>query len=162
MPVGFFAANLTTVVTPATNTSYFQYMGRATKVSTSVKVEFRVTTAAATITWAEVGVFKGPVVIGAAASLTRLGYQNVAAVVNSTGIKTVTITCSGMAIEDDLWIAYGDQASTLMQLRAGLADDIQSGYFQTYAGRISTAGVPQATVLAGATVALAWCSMQLT
>lgn len=148
------AANLTTVTVLVTNTSYFLYIGRAGKALTTIDIVSRVTAAAATITWAEVGIFKGvPVANGAATALTRLGFTDVAATFNSTGIKKTTVALTGHAAEDDLWIAFGSQATTPYQIRAGLADDIQGGGFQSFAGRISTMG-PSTGTLVAATLAV--------
>ena len=148
-----YEANLTAVTALATNTSMMQYAGRAAKAYTSCDVRSNVTTAAATITWAEVGIFEGALPGYAAnASLTRDGYTDVSATFNSTGRKTTTISVSGIAQGDDLWVAYGSQATTPYQVRGSLADDLQEGVIQTYAGRISTAGSPQATVVGSATV----------
>jgi hypothetical protein len=151
------AANLTTVSAFATNVTYLLYLGRVGKALTTIDVVNRVGTAAATITWAEVGIFKGtPVANGAATGLTRLGFTNVAATFNTTGIKKTTIALSGHAAEDDLWVAFGSQATTPYQLRSGLAYDIQDGGFQSVAGRLSTIGVSSGTNVA-ATLAIPWC-----
>lgn len=152
------AANLTTATVFVSNASYFLYVGRIGKALTTIDVVARVATAAATITWAEVGVFKGtPVANGAATGLTRLGFTNVAATFNSTGIKKTTVALTGHNASDDLWIAFGSQATTPYQLRAGLADDLQSGGFQSIAAtRISTMGA-SAGALESATLAVPWC-----
>ncbi len=148
-----FEANLTAVTATATNTSIMVYAGRAAKAYTSCNLRSNVTTAAATITWAEVGVFEGALPgYGNNASLTRSGYTDVSATFNSTGRKTTTISVSSVAQGDDLWVAYGSQATTPYQVRGTLADDLQEGMVQTYAGRISTAGSPQATVIGSTSV----------
>lgn len=158
LPVGGFIGALTAVVTPATNTTYFQYLGRMSKSLSSLTALFNVTTALITPTWAEVGFATGTPVHNGAATLTRVGYTDVSGTFASTGIKKTTVAVSGVNPGSDLWIAYGDQASTLAILRALLADNLQSGYFQSYAGRLST--MPGSTVctLVAAATALAWCS----
>jgi hypothetical protein len=148
-----YEANLTAVTATATNTSIMVYADRATKTYTSCDVRSNVTTTATTITWAEVGVFEGALPGYATnASLTRDGYTDVSAKFNSTGRKTTTVSVSNVAQGDDLWVAYGSQATTPYQVRGSLADDLQEGVIQTYAGRISTAGSPQSTVVGSATV----------
>lgn len=162
-PVGLNPANLTAVTAFATNNSYFVFMGAAPKAYTSCDVRVRVTTAAATITWAEVGIFEGnPPTFGGAASLTRKGFTNVAATFNSTGQKTTTVAVSGVAVGNRLWVALGSQATTPFQVRGMLADDLQSGVFQTDASRPSTAASPEATVLGGATAVPPWVAMRCT
>jgi hypothetical protein len=156
-PAFFDAANLTTVTAFATNTSYFVYLGRVMTAITTIDVLTRVTTLAATITWAEVGVFKGAPVVNGNASLTRLGFTNVAATFNSTGIKKTTVSLSEVTPGDELWLAFGSQATTPFQLRGGLADDIQAGWYQTFAGRISTMSIPSTCTLAGASAVPPWC-----
>lgn len=156
-PVGLNPANLTAVTALATNTSQLLYLGRMGKAKTTCDVLVNVTTAVATsIIWAEIAIFKGVPVLNGNASLSRVGFADVTGTFNSTGIKKTTVALSGVSAGDDLWVAYGSQATTPFQLRGMLADNIQSGVFQTYAGRPSTAAIPQATVLAGAAVVPAW------
>jgi len=156
------AASLANGTSFATNTSYFLYLGRAGKALSTVNVVTRVTTAASSITWAEVGIFKGTLVAnGAATNLTRLGFTNVAATYNSTGIKNTSVSLTGHAAEDDLWVAFGSQATAVYQLRAGLAYDIQDGGYQQFSGRISTMGASTGTNVA-ATVLVPWCQVIFT
>lgn len=155
---GFLAANLTTTLALTNGTTFACYLGRAGAAFTSVNIRLRITTAAVTVTWAEAAVFKGPVVLGAAASLSRVGYANIASLVTSTGQKTFTVTITGVAAGDDLWIAIGCQATTAMIVRAGLADDIQDGSYQTDATRPSLMTVPKTFTIAGATTAKPWWS----
>lgn len=151
------AANLTAVTAFATQDAYYVYLGRAQHALTSCDVVCRVTTAAATITYAEVAIFTGAPVANGNASLTRRGFTDVAATFNSIGIKKTTVTLTGVSAGDDLWAVFASQATTPFQLRGCLADDIQSGVFQTTnAVRPSTAASPQATTLAGAAVVPPW------
>lgn len=158
--IGFDATNLTTVTVAVTNTSYFVYLGRVSQAFTTFAARYRVTTAAVTITWAEIGIFKGAIALGAAASLSRVGFTDCAAIINSTGQKTTNIALTGVAAGDDLWFAYGSQATTPAQFRGGLADDLQSGRFQSFAGRISTMAVPSTCTLTAATLAPIWANGQ--
>ena len=157
-PPGLHATNLTTATALAKNTDYALYLGRAPSAITSLSVRCSVTTAAATITWAEVAVYSGPPVAGGnAGSLSRVGWANVAATFNSTGVKTTTVSLSGVAAGDHLWLVLGSQATTPFQLRGMLADTIQSGVFQVS----GTGNRPSTTAtvtfgLAGATVVPPW------
>jgi hypothetical protein len=149
---GVDLTNLTSVTVLTTGLTYFSYVGRVNDAITTCDVVQNVTAAAVTITWAEVAIFKGVPVGNGNASLTRLGFTSVAATYNSTGRKKTTIALSGVTPGDDLWLAYGSAATTPFQVRAGLADDLQGGMFQTASVRPSTASSPQAVTLAGATV----------
>lgn len=162
MPPFFRMANLTAVTAFATNTSYFIYLGKVSSAISTLDIRCRVTTAAATITWAEVGVFTGAApAFGGNASLTRRGFTNVAATFNGTGQKTTTVALTGVSANDELWLAFGSQATTPFQLRGGLADDIQVGWFATFAGRISLAASPQVVTLGSATFVPPWCAAKL-
>lgn len=160
-PAFFNHANLTTVTAFATNTSYFVYLGRVATAITTLDVRCRVTAAAATITWAEVGVFTGTPVLAGNPSLTRRGFTNVATTFNSTGLKSTTVALTGVSAGDELWLAFGSQATTPFQVRGGLADDLQSGWYASVAGRISTLSVPVSVTLASATLVPPWCSAKL-
>lgn len=155
------AASLTAVTAFATQDAYYVYLGRLQHPVTSCNVVCRVTTAAATITYAEVAIFTGPPVANGAASLTRRGFTDVSATFNSTGIKNTAVTLTGTTAGDDVWVVFASQATTPFQLRGCLADDIQSGIFQTTNGvRPSTAASPQATTLAGAAVVPPWVTVK--
>lgn len=151
------AANTSTTLSLTSTTSYAVWLGVAGYVSSSVNLLFNVTTLASTITWAEVGIFKGAINLNGNPTLTRLGTADVSGVVNSTGIKNVVVSLTTpLSIGDDVWAVIGDQASVTMVVRAGLADDIQSGRFATLTARPSTVTSPTAWTLAGNTIALPW------
>jgi len=157
LPSLFNAANITTVLSLTSGTSYALWLGTANKVSSSVSVRYRVTTAAATITYAEIGIFKGNVNLGGNPTLTRLGYADVSGIVNSTGVFTTNVTLSTpTAIGDNLWAVFGDSAVTTWVVRGGLADDIQSGTFANISGRPSTITSPTAWTIAGNTDVVPW------
>jgi len=127
------------VCTAVSNSSYFVYVGPAPYTFTTCNILAKVTTLVATITWAEIGVFTGTFVGNSAAILTRVGFTDVSAIYNTTGIKRTAVTTTGILPGDDLWIAYGSQATTPFVLRGNVADDTQCGVFQSKAAtRIST------------------------
>ena len=151
------AANVTATRTCATTNSYAMYLGNCSKQTSSITLAYRVTTAAATITWAEAGVFKGNVNLGGNPTLTRLGYIDASSIFNSTGIKSTTVSLSINAMPgDDLWAVFGNQATTALVLRAALADDIQSGTSASIAARPSTVTSPTAWTIDAATDAQIW------
>lgn len=164
---GFATANLTATKSLTSNSAFAVYMGRAPAALTSVQARYRVTTAAVTITWAEVALAKGAPVVGGNPTLTVVGFTNVAAVVNSTGQKTTTISVSGgqsVAAGDDVWLIIGNQSTTAAIVRAqSIADDLQTG---TQASRAATrpslaVGGGQVYTIEGATTLAPWIAMVL-
>jgi len=154
----FDAANLTATLTLTSNSTFVVYLGTCPKASSSIVLRYRVTTAAATITWAEVGIFRGAVNIGGNPTLTRLGTLDVSGVINSTGIKSSTVSLStAAAVGDDLWAAVGNQATTAGIVRGALADDIQSGILTEDASvRPSTVASPNTFTIAAANRVVPW------
>ena len=154
VPPGLYPANATDVTSLTSPDAVAVYLGRAMKANPTVVVHAEVATACATITWAEVAVCKGAFVLSGAAALSRVGSASVAAVYNATGLKQVSIATSGVVAGDELWAVFASFATTPFQLRACMADQIQSGVFQTAAGtRPSTMSVPKTFALGGASVA---------
>jgi hypothetical protein len=130
------------VKTITTTNSFALYMGKAPRALTSIQMRYRVTTAAATITWAEVALAKGTVNVGGNSTLTVVGFADVSAVVNSTGLKTTTVNVSsGQSVNegDDLWLIFGNQATTALIVRADSGqEDLQTGMLCTATTRPST------------------------
>lgn len=156
-PPGLHAANLTALAVPATNATYAVYLGRARAADPTIDVVFRVTTAAVTITWAEVAIATGTPVANGSPSLTTRGHVDTSAVVNSTGIKKVTISPTGIWPGADLWFLIGTQATTPGVFRGCLADDLQSGVFVTATStRPSTMSAPKTFTVGGATTVPVW------
>lgn len=163
LPVFYSTANLTTAKTITSTNTFAVYVGKAPRTLTSVQLRLRVTTAAATITWCEVAIAKGPVVVGGNPTLTVVGWADTSASYNSTGQKTTTINVSsGQTINegDDLWILIGNQATTALQVRTmTIADDIQIGVQASAASRPSlNVGTGVSYTIEGATVTCAWAA----
>lgn len=159
LPVGFLAANLTATKVITSTNSFAVYMGRAGAAYTTITLRLRVTTAAATITWAEVAIATGAPVLGGNPSLTRRGFTNTAAIVNSAGQKSIAVTVSGIAAGDHLWAIIGNQATTAAVIRGGLADDLQAGTQASVVVRPSLMATPQTFTLEGATAVCPWIAM---
>lgn len=161
----FDLANITTATAFTSAVAYAQLLGVASVASNSVKLQLRVAVKCATITFAEIGIFKGSVNHGGNPTLTRLGVADVSAVFGgSTGIKNVTVNCSsGIQPGDTLWVVFGTQATTMNTFRGHLADDLQSGIFATLAAtaRPSTVTSPTTWTLASATQVPAWVTAYL-
>ena len=133
MPEWFGAANNTSAMSLTNTNSFCIYLGRADRIYSSVKLMYQVTTAlGATISWAELAIYKGTPVLNGNATLTRLGYSDMSAVWNTATIKTTTITTTGMVTGDDLWAVFSNSTTgTVAQFRCGSADPISSGAYQT-------------------------------
>ena len=153
-PTDLAALNINTAMA----TGVCQVLGGlvAPGVHATADVLINVTVAAvAVITWAEIALYKyTPVCNGNLADLTRLGYANVAATFNSTGLKKTTVPLTVPTIAgDNVAVVMGSVAAvTMFQVQGGLADQLQSGRFQTLTARPSTEAGPIAGVLMGAAV----------
>lgn len=157
------AANLTAVTAFASGTCHCYYMGVAPYASSSVNLLVNVTTAIATITWAEIAIYKGtPMLNAACPDLRRLGWTDVAAIYNATGIKNTNIVlATPLNPGDHIWVVLGSNATTPFQIRGALADNIQTGLFQTLAQRPSIAPGPIASAIAGASVVPGWIAIRV-
>lgn len=160
----FSTANLTTAKTITSTNTFALYVGRLTRATSSVQVRLRVSTAAATITWAEVAIAKGSINPGGNPTLTVVGFADVSASYNSTGQKTTTVNVSsGQTLNagDDLWFLIGNQATTAAAVRAAsIADDIQSGMQASAIQRPSLiVGTATAFTIEGATATSAWVAV---
>lgn len=136
MPEGFGTPNASTNLSLTNATCHCVYLGAADRPYSSVKLAYNVTTGlGATITFAELAIYKGNPTIGSGTTMTRLGFTDTSGVWNTTGNKLTTVTTSNMAINDELWAVFAPSSSnaTPMQLRAGATDDIGVGFFQTVA-----------------------------
>lgn len=136
---------------------YFYYMGIAGINSENAEVQYIVDTGnAVSISWAEIGIFRGDFTLGGGASLTRLGYTDISTQIFSVGTgianrKKINVALDqSIKVGDQLWVAVGLSASTMGQFHGyGRADEIQSGVFQTITtgGRPSTLSVPVTTTV---------------
>jgi hypothetical protein len=154
-------AALTGTKTLTSGTAFAVYVGKAPRSLTSIQLRYRVTTAAATITWAELAIAKGSINVGGNPNLTVVGFADVSAVINSTGQKTTTVNVSsGQSINegDDLWLIIGNSATTAGVVRAlTIADDLQVGVQASVASRPSTiVGTGTAFTIEGATTLAPW------
>lgn len=99
---------------------YVVHQGRFEKAYNTITVQYRVTTQAATITYAEVAIYSGFVkqsegfgtIFG-----TRRGFTNIASVVNTTGIKSTAIPVSGITPGEVFQIVFSVQATSMPALR---------------------------------------------
>lgn len=163
----FATAGTTSAKTITTTNTFALYMGKAPAAIAAggtLRMRYQVTTAAATITWAELAVATGAPVAGGNPTLTVQGFANVAAVVNSTGLKTTAVTISvgqSIAAGDDIWLLVGCQATTACALRAqSIADTLQTGAQASGVLRPSLiVGTPTAYTIEGTTTLAAWLAI---
>lgn len=160
----FATANLTSTRTLTSGTTFAVYVGRVPRSVASVQARFRVTTAAATITWAEAAIAKGAVSLAANPSLTVVGFADISTPIASTGQKSVTINVSsGQVVNegDQLWLLLGNNATTAGIVRAqSIADDLQVGCQASLATRPSlNVGVAQTYTLESATALAPWVAV---
>lgn len=137
----------------------------APKRISSVQARYRITSAAASITWAELALARGALVAGGNPTLTVFATASIAADL-TVGLKLVTITIPGgseLEPGEEFWFVYAHSATTAAIARAALADDIQTGAFAS-AG--STASPVRPSVIVGTptaftleTVAPMWCGL---
>ncbi len=121
--------------TQNSNTCYAAYLGRLEQAYTTANLIFRVTTAAATITWAEVGIAVGIASSIDDVALTTVGFTDTSAIVNSTGVKNVAVTMTGVQAGDHIYALIGAQATTALRTRSlTLADDINMRFDVVLAG----------------------------
>jgi len=122
--------------TLTSGTTFIAYMGKADKAYTSITFQFRVTTLASTISWAELGVATNvrSLELGV---YERKGYTDISSVINTTGIKTVTVSVSGINPGDELCFFIGNSASVVAQVRSCTITDEFGRFLQSAPYRIS-------------------------
>ncbi len=157
---GFNAVNASTTKTLTSTSTFGYYLGRADRSVTSINVTYRITTAAVTVTWAEVAIATGIPVLGGNPNLTTRGFTSTAGTWVSTGVKVTNVVTTGIAPGADLWVLFGNNSSTAAVVRAGIADDITAGYQVTATVRPSTMGAATAFTLEANTVAPIWWGAQ--
>jgi hypothetical protein len=160
----FSTANLTGTRSITSTNTYAVYVGKAPRSLTSASVRYRVTTAAITVTWAEVALATGQINVGGNPTLTVKGYADVSGVVTATGQFTTSVPVSaGQSINegDDLWVLVGNNASTVEVLRAqSIADDLQVGVAAWLSTRPSlNVGNAQTYTLDAATNLAPWVAL---
>lgn len=124
-------------VAPTNNTANFWYMGIASKSSTSVQAQLEVTTLAGGFTATDSNYYqflfyKGelPTEKGIA-TLTRLGYVDATATVNTTGTKTVTIPLTtSLSTGDQMWFGLCLSATPVGALRSCNATNVYNTKYE--------------------------------
>lgn len=103
---------------------------KAEKNYSSITLSYRITTAAATITFCELAIYRvaQPMGVGTQQALQRLGFVDTSGVWNSLGNKTTTITLTGCKKGDDLYAVFASQSTTTPVFRSAgaYADPLSS------------------------------------
>jgi hypothetical protein len=115
-------------------TTFCQYIGKATGSYTTMTISYNSQTTMATPTWAEIAIYKGLFTMGSNVTVTRCGFTDMSTIWLKTAATNIgsIITTTGIIAGDDLWLVYGNSATTSVGLKSvGLADDIGTGFIQT-------------------------------
>jgi len=136
------------------STTYYQYLGRAKKAYASAIVRLNVSTAGVTLSYAEVGIFKGSITtVGTMPTLTKIATAN--ATFTAIARVNTTVALSGVNPGDDLWAAVGvGTQTTAVQYTAAVADTLAVGYAASNTARPSTTTTTTPTALATAMPAM--------
>lgn len=133
----FNPQNITTTIT-ITSGRAVALEGPVESALTSIQVQWSVpATALSGATWAEIAIARelsGPIggtpsnatVLGCAAHLIVVGFADITGIANSTGLKTTTVTLSGVRPGDRLWVLFGQSGGTGAVLRAVTAEDFDT------------------------------------
>lgn len=118
-------ANITSVSTIASTNIPGIYLGKADKAYSAVTVSYRVTTNAASVTWAELAIYKvaQPMGIGTQQQHLRLGFTDTSVIWTTTGQKATTVNLTGCKEGDDLYAMFGNVATTSAAFRSANAAD---------------------------------------
>ncbi len=144
-----------------------QYLGKAEKAYSSIDFRYQVDTqVAGTQTFSELAVYRisNRFSIGTQQVWTRLGFTNCAAVWNSTGLKTTTVTLTGCRAGDDLYAIWASNNTTSMAPRSGNINDPISSILHVTTTNVanwrpSTSPLYQSTAF-GAAASSVWFNWQ--
>lgn len=140
---GMFVGEQSGSTTGTSNRTYFSLWGNIPRRIISGETVYswmKVNTAAATITWAEVGWFKDVPGWDGTPNLTRVAWTNVATTFNSLGLKRVAFTfLETLEAGQYVWFSWGSQATTNYTLQRSNIDTTRMGNIQySDATRLST------------------------
>lgn len=161
-PPTFKPINATTNLTCTSGTDFAEYIGRADRSYSQIKLQFNNTQAPTSITWAEVAIYKSLISLASATTvMTHCGHVDVSATIGTTGNKTVTISTTGITANDDLFAVFGIvEAGTDWTIRAGLVDTYVSGAMGTVTGSLRPSLNKELIITNSATPAMPWVAWQ--
>ena len=159
--IGYHDSNASVASTYNTNNVYTVWLGKAAKSYTQINVVYRVTTASATITYCELAIYTGKVMISGAHNCNlRAGYTDCSAVWNTTGQKNTAITTTGINAGDDLFLVISNSSTTQPAFRSWTNDDISTNVFNS-ANKIQPSLTPSFVAgTAGNSIISFWISWQ--
>jgi len=156
LPPMTFAPDTTSSTALATNRTIARYLGQAPDDLNLVTLRFNVTTAAATITWAEVGIATSLDMTLGGQDLSMNGYVNVATTFNTIGTKDVDVPVA-IGPGEHVWALHGSQATTPFQVTRALGDAIGAGFILfADTTRPSTMANPTTFAVTSASANAAW------
>ena len=140
-----FNSTALTVASPVNTRAYACYMGTLGRDVTAVELMLRITTAALTTSFAEIGVATGDPNLGGNPVLTMRGTAPYT--MTTTGVKQVTVNAT-IAAGEAVWAVSGASFTGSPQWRvSSLNDDLSSGMFAFIAGQPSGLVGPQTWTL---------------
>lgn len=160
----FNAINATTVMTLSNNVNFAFYLGKADRAYNQVSIQWQATTAiGATVSYAELAIYKGIPLIGSGLTGTLCGWRDISgnnqSGLGGTGVKTSPVNVSGITAGDDIWAVFGTSTTgTNAAIRAGVVDDIGAGFIQTGSSRPSI--TTSITFTKSTTISNAWLAWQ--
>lgn len=115
--------------TLTSGTCFAIYMGRVPTDVTSWDLRWRVSTAGASVTWAEVAIATGALDFAASTQMITIrGYRDVATAITSTGTKTTTIVTPEIPAGTDVWVVFAEvNTLTTPIISAFLGDSLGMG-----------------------------------
>lgn len=157
----FKPPNATTNLTCVSGTDYGQYLGRADRSYSNIKIAYRVANSPSPITWAEVAIYKTLVSIASATTVTTFcGFADISGTINSTGLKTTTVTVTGVTQGDDIYAVFGSSHTGTYNLRGGLTDDIMACNIGTATGSLRPSLTNSLTLTTQSATTMIWLAWQ--
>ncbi len=153
--------------TLASTTWYCAMLGRAESPYTSINVMYNITSPAASITYAEVAIYATSIRPQDGTGTTlgkRVGFTNIAGVVNSGGIKNTAISVSGVNTGDILTVVFANQSAAGFNMRS-LAVTDTSPYYTQFSSTVTVSSarpslVPTGPFVTGNIGSLLWILWQ--
>lgn len=164
----FNAISTSVLLTLSAGTDYAFYLGKADRPYNQVSVMYNVTTAlGATITWAELAIYKGYPTIGSdTLTLTRCGFKDcnfstAQSGFAATGVKNSAVNVSSISSGDDLWAVFGSVTNGVnMVITSGIADNIGAGISRIASGSLRPSTNSTITFSTNTTNNIAWLAWQ--
>jgi hypothetical protein len=143
LPPGFNKGDASLTFQPASSTGYARYIGRAVEGLQSLMVLYRVTTIAATVTYAELGLVSSEELVPefglADNTMTTIGWEDISGDIVGTGRKIAVIEdFAPPNVGLHLWLLLTVQATTTPILRGGVPQECGLMMSKAGAARPST------------------------